>query len=70
LRHTDNVKTKIENLQKDIINSINFLNSSEEVEKELKLPTDLPRLPINWLPGGKRDKHNYYKSWSFALFKL
>jgi len=39
----------------------NFLTASKEIEKNINPKNLLPNLPINWMPAGKGDKHNYYK---------
>ena len=52
-------KKAITNLQNSIITVMNkFLEPSKKIETK---NNNLPKLPINWMPGGKRDKHGYYR---------
>ena len=53
------VNDKLEVLQKNVVSSMNFLEPSEEMNKKMNPENNLPYLPINWLPGGKRDKQGY-----------
>jgi len=58
----ERIKEEIESLQKNIISVMDeFLTASNEIEKKINPRDVLPKLPINWMPAGKGDKHNYYK---------
>jgi len=53
------INEKLETLQRNVISSMNFLEPSKELDEKMNPENNLPYLPINWLPGGKRDKQGY-----------
>ena len=55
------IRDEIEQLQQNVISSRGFLKSSMVIDSEINPAGKLPKLPINWMPGGKRDKHGYFK---------
>ena len=55
------VREEIEQLQQNVISSRDFLKSSMVLDSKINPNGKLPALPINWMPGGKGDKHGYYK---------
>lgn len=52
---------RIEELQQNAILSRAFMSISEELDKSVGV-NNIPKLPINWLPGGKKDKQGYWKN--------
>lgn len=51
---------ELNEFQETVILSRKFMKYSKFIDDNYGIK-DIPRLPINWLPGGKRDKQEYYK---------
>jgi len=52
---------KMEQLQKSVLLANGFMEPSRDLTLDLGMENDISELPINWMPGGKRDAHRYYK---------
>ena len=50
---------KLTELQESFLQTSKFVEPSWKLIKKLGLDLDLPKLPINWMPGGKRDPQRY-----------
>jgi len=48
------------NLQDSFLQSSRFVRPSDKLLEIMGLTEPLPKLPVNWMPGGKRDPHGYY----------
>lgn len=54
------IKDKLEEIQKKMISVVSPVDLSEELFGELGTDDEISTtLPINWMPGGKRDAHGY-----------
>jgi len=56
----EKLRTDIESLQESVILSTKYISPSKHIDTIFNTPK-MPRLPINWLPGGKNDKQGYFK---------
>lgn len=52
----------LEALQDSFLQAARFTEPSNRLLERLGLTEPLPYLPVNWMPGGKRDPHGYYRS--------
>jgi len=50
---------KLTELQEIFLQTSKFVEPSWKLVKKLSLGLDLPKLPVNWMPGGKRDPQRY-----------
>lgn len=58
----DDARKKLATLQRQAIDYSRYVESSNElVTKMFGRKVELPKLPVNWMPGGKRDPHGYDK---------
>lgn len=48
-------------LQENFLQYSRFVSPSDRLLEILGLTESLPKLPVNWMPGGKRDPHGYYE---------
>jgi len=48
-------------LQENLLEYSRFVSPSDRLLETLELKEPLPKLPVNWMPGGKRDPHGYYE---------
>jgi len=51
----------LEDLQTSLLRSALSVDPSDQLLQRLGLTEPLPYLPVNWMPGGKRDPQGYYQ---------